>query len=106
MSFGLLRGDIFDFGKRFVALVAVEMKVDDLELEVGVVVRLVWDCLNGMLYFLRHFSRMSQEGKMSSVVGSPLGTVKQENFFMELLFFDGGCLWKVAASKMSGFFWY
>ena len=29
----------------------VEMEVDDLELEVGAVVRVVWSCVNGELYF-------------------------------------------------------
>ena len=40
MSFGLVGGVIFDLDGSFVAVV-VEMEVDDLELEVGVVVRLV-----------------------------------------------------------------
>ena len=40
MSFGLVGGVIFDLDGGFVAVV-VEMEVDDLELEVEVVVRLV-----------------------------------------------------------------
>ena len=44
-------GDIFDFGGVFVVVV-VEMEVDDLELEEGAVVRLVWSCVNGKMYFL------------------------------------------------------
>ena len=44
-------GDIFDFGGIFVAVV-VEMEVDDLELEEGAVVRLVWSCVNGKPCFL------------------------------------------------------
>ena len=44
-------GDIFAFSGEFVAVV-VEMEVDDLELEVGAVVRLVWSCVNKELYFL------------------------------------------------------
>ena len=40
VSFGLVGGDIFDLGGDFVVVV-VEMKVDDLELEVVAVVRLV-----------------------------------------------------------------
>ena len=51
VGFGLLGGDIFDLGGDFVAML-VEMEVDDLELEVGVVARLVWGCLNERLYFL------------------------------------------------------
>lgn len=48
VTFGLVGGDIFDLGRGFVAVV-VEMKVNDLELEVGVVFRLAWGCLNGRL---------------------------------------------------------
>lgn len=48
VRFGLVGGDIFDLGRGFVAVV-VEMKVNDLELEVGVVFRLAWGCLNGRL---------------------------------------------------------
>ena len=51
VSFGLVGGDIIDLGGIFVAVV-VEIEVHHLELEVGVVVRLVWGCLNGRLYFL------------------------------------------------------
>ena len=51
VSFGLLGGDIFDLARDFVAML-VEMEVDDLELKVGVVARLVWGCLNERLYFL------------------------------------------------------
>ena len=40
VSFGLVGGDIFDLGGIFVAVV-VEIEVHHLELEVGVVVRLV-----------------------------------------------------------------
>ena len=57
VGFGLVGDDIFDFGGGFVAMV-VEMEVDDLELEleVGVVARLVWSCVNGRLYFLWRLS--------------------------------------------------
>ena len=48
VSFGLVGGHIFDLVGGFVA-VGVEREVDDLELEVGVIVRIVWDCLNGRL---------------------------------------------------------
>ena len=50
VGFGLMEGDVLDFGGDFVAEV-VEMEVDDLELDVGAVVRLVWNCANGELYF-------------------------------------------------------
>ena len=48
-------GDICDFGGGFVVVV-VEMELSDLELEVGDVVRIVWYCVNGELYFLWHLS--------------------------------------------------
>ena len=51
VDFGLVGGDILDLGRGFVAVV-VEMEVNDWESEVGAVVRLVWNCLNGRLYFL------------------------------------------------------
>ena len=39
----MVGGDIFDFGEGFVVVV-VDMQVDDLELEVRAVVRVVWNC--------------------------------------------------------------
>ena len=48
VGFGLVRGDIFDLGGDFVAVV-VEMEVEDLELEVEAVARLVLGCLNGRM---------------------------------------------------------
>ena len=51
VGFGLVGGGILNLDGGFVAVV-VEMKVDDLELEVGAVVRLAWNCLNGRVYFL------------------------------------------------------
>ena len=65
-------GDIFDSGGGFVAVV-VEMEVNDLELEVGDIVRIVWSCVKEELYFFWHLSRMSLEGKMSNVGGRPFG---------------------------------
>ena len=43
-------GDIFDFGRAFVAVVE-EVKVNDLELQVDVV-KMVWSCVNEELCFL------------------------------------------------------
>ena len=74
------------------------MEVYDLELEVAFVVRLVRDCLNGRLYFLWCLSRIALEGK--ALGGCLFGMVMREGFFIELFFFDGGCLWKVAGSIM------
>ena len=98
-SLRLVVGDIFDVDGGFVVVV-VEMDVDALELEVGVVARLVWDCLNGGLYFLWRFSQMSLEGKLSNVGECPFGMVMQKYFFIELFFFDGRCLRKVTGSKI------
>ena len=57
----MVGGDIFDFGEGFVVVV-VDMQVDDLELEVRAVVRVVWNCLNGELYFLWRLEKMLLEG--------------------------------------------
>ena len=98
VSFGLIGGNILGLGGGFVAAV-VEMEMYDLELEVGVVVRPVWGCLNGRLYFLWGLSRMSLEEKMSSVGGRSFGMVIWEDFFMGLYFLGGTCLGKVTASQ-------
>ena len=62
------------------------MEVDDLELEVGAVVRVVWSCVNGELYFLCRLSRMSLERKMSNAGGRSFGIVMREDSFMEFFF--------------------
>ena len=67
-------------------VVILEMGVDDLKLEVGVVVRLVWGCLNGRLYFLWRLSRMSLEEEISNFGGHPFGMVITEFFHGALLF--------------------
>ena len=85
VGFGLVGGNIFVLGEDFVAGV-VEMEVKDLELEVGVVGRLAWGYWNVRLYFLWCLSRMSLEGKMSSVDGCPFGMVMWGEFFMKLFF--------------------
>ena len=79
VSLRLVVGDIFDVGGGFVVAV-VETDVDALELEVGVVARLVWGCLNGRLYFSWRFSQMSLEGKLSNVGDCPFGMVMQKDF--------------------------
>ena len=43
---------------------------------------------------------MSLEGKIFNVGGHPCGLMMREDFFMELFFFHGGYLRKVACSKM------
>ena len=99
VGFGLVEGDILDLSGGFIALL-VEMEVDDLELEVGTVVRLIWGYLNWRLYFLWRLSRMSLESKMSKIGGRPFGMVMRVDFLMEFFFFDDSCLGKVAGSKM------
>ena len=91
-------GDIFDFGGVFVAVV-VEMEVEDLELWLGALVRVVWSCENRELFFLWRLSQMSLERKMSNAGGHPLGIVMQADSLMEFLFFDGRFLGKVTGSK-------
>ena len=98
VGFGLVGGDLFDFGGDFVAVVG-EMEVDDLELEVGAVVRVVWSCVNGELYFLWRLARISLEGKMFNAGEHPFGMVMQADFLMEFFFFDGGCLGKAGSKK-------
>ena len=97
VSFGLVEGDIFDLDQTFVVL--VEIKVDDLELEEGVVVRLVWGCMNGRLCFLWCLSWMSLAEKISSIGGRFFGIVIREDLFMELFLLDGTSLGKVTGSK-------
>ena len=43
VGFGLVRDDILNLGRDFVALV-VEVDVKDIELEVKAIVRLIWGC--------------------------------------------------------------
>ena len=96
VGFGLVGGDILDLGWVFVAVVV--MAVDDLELEVGAVVRIVWKCLNGRLYFLWRLSQRSLEGNMSNVGRHPIGMVMRTGFLMEF-FFGSSFLGKVTSSK-------
>ena len=88
---GLVGGDIFDFSRGFVAMV-VEMVVGDLNLEIGAVVRTVWSCVNGELYFLWCLSQKSLEVKMSNVGGDPFVVVMREDSLIKFLLFDGSCL--------------
>ena len=97
VGFGLVVGDIFDFGGALVAVLA-ETEVDDLKLEAGDAARLVWSCVNGELYFLWRFSQMSLEGKMSNVGGRFFGKVTQADSLMEFFSFDGICLGNVTGS--------
>ena len=49
MGFGLVGVDIFDLGGNFIVKV-VEIETEDLKLEVGAAVRLVWDSLENVLF--------------------------------------------------------
>ena len=99
LGFGLVGRDIFELVRRFVAVV-VEMEVDDLELEVGAVFRLVRVCLNDRLYFFWCLSRMCLEEEMSNNCGHPFGMVMWADFLIELFLLDGGCLGNVTGAKM------
>ena len=98
VGFGLVGGNVFDLGEGFVAVV-VEMEVDNLDSEVGAVVRLVWNCLNGRLYFFWCLSQKSLQGEMSNNGECPFGMVIQADFLKDFFFFDGGCLGKVTGSN-------
>ena len=54
LGWGLVGGDIFGGS---IVVVVVEMAVGDLKLEVGGVVRIVWSCVDGELYFLQCLSQ-------------------------------------------------
>ena len=99
VGFMLAGGDIFNFDRDFF-LVVVKMEMEDLELELGTVVRLVWGFLNEKIYFLWHLSWMSVEGKMSNVSGHSFGMVIQVDFLIKLFFLDGGHLGKVTGAKL------
>ena len=99
VGFGLVGGDIFDFGGDF-AVVVVEMKAEDLESEVGAVVRLVGGSLNGRVYFLWRLSQKSPAEKISSVGGHPFGIVMREDFMIESFILDGRRLGIVTGAKM------
>ena len=81
--------DIFDFGGGFV-VVAVE-EVNDLELEVGNTVRIVWCRVNKELYCLWRLSRKSLEGNMSNDGGHPFGVVMWSNSLKEIFCSGGSC---------------
>ena len=81
---GLVGGDILNFGRGFVAVVAVvDTVVGDSKLEVVAVVRIVWSCVNGEMYSLWGLSRNSLEGKMSNFGGRLFGVVMRADSLME-----------------------
>ena len=78
--------DIFDFGGSFVVVV---VEVNDLELEVGDAVRIVWYPVNKELYCLWSLSRKSLEGNISNDGGHPFGMVMCASSLKEV-FCSGG----------------
>ena len=94
VGLGLVGGSIFDLCGDFVATV-----VEDLQLVLKAVVRLVWDCLRGRMYFLWHLSLMSVEGKMPNVGGNLFGMMMRTDFLRLILFLHSGCLGKVMGAK-------
>ena len=90
---GLVGGDVLNFGGSFVVVVVVvETVVGGSKLEVVAVVRIVWSCVNGELYYLWRLSRKSLEGKMSNVCRHLFGMVIREDSLMEC------CLGEVTGS--------
>ena len=89
VHFGFVGHDIFDFGGGFV-VVAVE-EVNDLELEVGDALRIVWCRVNKELYCLWPLSRKSLEGNMSNDGGCPFGVVIWSNSLKEIFCSGGSC---------------
>ena len=87
VSFGLVGGGIFNLSGGFVVLV-VEVRLEDLELVLKAVVRLIWGCLSEMMYFLWRLSLMSVEGEISNVGGRLFGMVMWTDFLRLLFFLD------------------
>ena len=87
IGFGLVGHDIFDFGGDFIVVVMEE--VNDLELNVGDVGRIVWCRVNEELYSLWHLSRKSLEGNMPNVGGCLFCMVMRANSLMKVFSFNG-----------------
>ena len=88
-TFWVLGRDIFDFGGGFVALAVEDM--NDLELEVGDAVRIVWCCVNEELYCPWRLSRKSLEGNTSNDGGRAFGVVMWANSLEEVFCSGGSC---------------
>ena len=77
-----------DLGGDFVTVV-VEVELGDLELGVKAILRLVWGCLRGKIYFLLWLSPMLVEGKMPNVDGCLFAIVMWAEFLRLFFFFNG-----------------
>ena len=98
VPFGLVGRDIFDFGRGFVVVVVEE--VNNLELEVGDAVRIVWCCVNEELYCLWRLSEKSLEGSMSNLGGCPFNMGMWANSLKEVSCSGGSCcLWRVTGRR-------
>ena len=73
VRFWLVRRNIFDSGGHFVVVIVEE--VNDLELEVGDAVRIVWCRVNEELHCWWRFSQKSREGNMSNDGGRTFGVL-------------------------------
>ena len=99
VGFRLVGGDIFSLDEDFEEVV-VEVEVEDLELVVKALVRLVCGCLNSRIYFLWRLSLMSVERKISNVGGRLFSIVMWADFSRLLLFLNGGWLGRVTGAKV------
>ena len=88
VCFSLVGCDIFDFGGSFVVLV---VEVNDLKLEVGDAVRIVWCPVNKELYCPWSLSRKSLEGNISNDGGHPFGMVMWASSLKEVFCSGGTC---------------
>ena len=88
VCFSLVGCDTFDFGGSFVVVV---VEVNDLELEVGDAVRIVWCPVNKELYCLWSLSRKSLEGNISNDGGHPFGMVMCASSLKEVFCSGGTC---------------
>ena len=89
VRFGLVGRDIFDSGGGFVVVVVEE--VNDLDLEVGDAVRIVWCQVNEELHCRWRLSRKSLEGNMSNDGGRTFGMVMWVSSLKEVFCFGGSC---------------
>ena len=90
VRFGLVGCVIFDPGGGFVVVVVVE-EVNDLELEVGHAVRIVWCRVNEELYCRWRLSRKSLEGNISNDGGRTFGMVMWESSLKEVFCSGRSC---------------
>ena len=92
VRFGLVGCDIFDSGGGLVVVVVVVVEeVNDLELEVGDPVRIVWCRVNEELYCRWRLSRKSLESNMSNDGERTFGMVMWASSLKEVFCSGGSC---------------